>query len=868
MFDPSPDDTQASRFYRLQQVPLAAPLDLDGDGIDDVTELSFGNLLNPLNPADGLADPDGDGVSTAAEIRAGRNPFGAEKSVTTFTSSPAPSESGVSVNRETVLRFSRSLAPGTLLTSASLRAEAAGRELLTRIDLASDRRSVTLFYLEPLPGATRVRVTFDATAVRDDAGQLVDANGDALPGGVGAVEFDTFGNIAVPNTAVIGRVFASEFGTNQLGQPINRPLPGVIITVDGAEESLRTATDAAGRFTLSPAPSGRFFVHIDGRPAVGSVWPGGSYYPVVGKAWEAVAGKTNNLAGGTGEIFLPLIAAGALQTVSATLETRISFPAETLSKNPELKGVELTVPANALFSDNGTRGGRVGIAPVPSDRLPGPLPAGVFLPLVITVQTDGPSNFDRPVPAKFPNLPDPETGVILPPGAKTALVSFNHDTGDWEIAGSMTISADGKFAVSDPGSGIRQPGWHGTSPLSSGSGGGAGGGSGGGAGGGGGNNGGGGAGGGGGGGNGSGGGAGGGGDPDLAVAGESGFGDDSDDPGGPEEQSPADDGDPNPEFGDGPSACPGNDLARVEIKRPHCCSSPLPPDNFVSPDPTENGGTSPFRVLPNQIIRLTFKRTLSEGDSVAWEASSGNSSSGVDMEFRTGFGLNISTNLDRRVIRLIYRQKDREPVCQEIRFLVLPNSGAHWVAHFGVPAVVEELREPFRSNATSFIQAMREVGATVSIAATFRSQKRAYLMHMAGKVKENVAFALAPVLFRVNEIPDHDPFKGPLNITFAYLNAQGNLAVEASVSAAQAMCSAYGIAFPAGYPATRHGDRRAVDMTIRWDGTKQFRLGSPAAPGTGTGELFEFITITARKCSLGPGKAPDEHCNQALWLLV
>jgi hypothetical protein len=44
--------------------------------------------------------------------------------------------------------------------------------------------------------------------------------------------------------------------------------------------------------------------------------------------------------------------------------------------------------------------------------LPEPLPEGLALPLVITIQTDGPMNFDRPVPVRFPNLPDPLTGEL------------------------------------------------------------------------------------------------------------------------------------------------------------------------------------------------------------------------------------------------------------------------------------------------------------------------------------------------------------------------------------------------------------------------------------------------------------------------
>ncbi len=380
-------------------------------------------------------------------------------------SSPAPGESGVAVTRETVLRFSGPLAPNTVIAPNQLFAEFGGRRLLSRSELSSDRKTATLFYLENLPGNARVRVTLKGDGLRDQFDQLIDADGDGQPGGTALVDFDTLSLTPVAGTAVIGRVFASELipGLSE-SLTLNNPLAGVTITLDGLEETVRATTDAQGNFKLAPVPAGPFFVHVDGRTAAGSQWPDGAYYPFVGKAWEAIAGRENNLAAGTGEIYLPLILAGTLQPVSATSATTISFAPGVTRKNPELAGVSIIVPANGLVSENGTRGGRVGIAPVSPDRLPEPLPPGLDFPLVITIQTDGPSNFDRPVPVRFPNLPDRETGEPLPPGAKSALWSFNHDTGNWEIAGSMTVTADGKFVETDPGVGVRQPGWNGSAP--------------------------------------------------------------------------------------------------------------------------------------------------------------------------------------------------------------------------------------------------------------------------------------------------------------------------------------------------------------------------------------------------------------------
>lgn len=387
--------------------------------------------------------------------------------LTVESTSPASGEGGIAVTRETVFNLTAPLATGSLLSTANLRAVAGGRQILSRTELSDDRRRATLFYLENLPPGSQVTVTFDGAGLTDEGGRGIDLDGDKLPGGISELTFDTANSAPLANTAIVGRVLASEPGAG--GADV--PLAGVTITVDGLEETLRTTTAADGTFRLMPCPSGRFFVNVDGRTATASQWPAGAYYPVIGKAWEATVGKTNNLAGGSGVIYLPLVAAGTLQTVSATTETRITFPPAVIAANPALAGVEIMVPANGLFADNGVRGGMVGLAPVASDRLPEPLPAGLNHALDISIQTSGPQNFTGLVPAKFPNLPDPITGLKLPPGAKTALWSFNHDTGRWEMQGSMTISDDGNFAVTDPGVGIRQPGWHGVSQGSSGGGG-------------------------------------------------------------------------------------------------------------------------------------------------------------------------------------------------------------------------------------------------------------------------------------------------------------------------------------------------------------------------------------------------------------
>ena len=458
--------------------------DLDGDGVLTANDLAMlvghssgtAPLSATLLP---FADINQDGFVNDADHTALINlilqtgipkilPLGTIRDV-----SPANGEADVAVTRETVLRFSLPLALDTALDTTNFYAEFGGRKILSRVEVSSDRKKATLFYLEPLPSNARVRVTFDSTGVQDLLGRPIDGDANGQVGGTFTSTFDTISITSVAGTAISGRVFASQRATGGT----ERPLAGVTVTVDGAEETLRAVTDSVGNFTLSPCPAGSFFVHIDGRTSPQSNYPSGDYFPAVGKRWEAVAGRTDNLAGNTqdtarGTIYLPCICSGTLKNVSQTQDTSVLFPIDVLAANPGLAGTRIDVPANSLFADDGTRGGKVGIAPVAPDRLPSPLPPGLNLPMVITIQTDGATNFDRPVPVCFPNLPDPATGKPLPPGTKSALWSFNHDTGEWEIVGPMTVTEDGLYVKTDAGVGVKQPGWHGTQPGTSGDGGG------------------------------------------------------------------------------------------------------------------------------------------------------------------------------------------------------------------------------------------------------------------------------------------------------------------------------------------------------------------------------------------------------------
>jgi hypothetical protein len=455
--------------------------DLNDDDILDVFDLTrLREHIKQTNPLPQnlvpFADLTGDGFINEDDSVAliymivGASPAKVLPLDTIRETSPFAGESGVALTREVIVRFTMPLSLSAVLTTwdpntqtpGTFYAEAGGRKLLTRVELSGDHLKATLFFLEIVPASTRVLVTFNGAGLNDLLERPLDPDGDGADGGVRTFTYDSAPITPVIGTGIIGHVYASE---RAAGQTTDTPLPGVLVRVVGSED-LFTYTAADGSFSLNPCPVGRFFVEVDGRTSTLSNFPDGAYYPYINKPWEALPGKADNLAAGTGVIYLPLVVADSLQPVSATATTTVRFPPSVVDANPALAGVEIYVPPNSLFADDGTRGGKVGLAPVASDRLPEPLPPGLNHALDISIQTDGATNFDRPVPVRFPNLPDPVTGIRLPPGAKSALWSYNHDKGIWEIAGPMTVTGDGNFVVTDIGVGVRQPGWHGSMPGS------------------------------------------------------------------------------------------------------------------------------------------------------------------------------------------------------------------------------------------------------------------------------------------------------------------------------------------------------------------------------------------------------------------
>lgn len=122
-------------------------------------------------------------------------------------------------------------------------------------------------------------------------------------------------------------------------------------------------------------------------------------------------------------------------------------------------------------------------------------------------------------------------------------------------------------------------------------------------------------------------------------------------------------------------------------------------------------------------------------------------------------------------------------------------SGVRWIQCFPTSTSISDLCEPFRSNVTRFISAIKAAGGSVMIAATFRPKERAYLMHYSAAIA------------RKEIKPEDVPLMDGVLIDWVHPTS------KESIQAAAAMTKAYNIVFP---PAlvSNHNLRRAIDMRI------------------------------------------------------
>ncbi len=132
-------------------------------------------------------------------------------------------------------------------------------------------------------------------------------------------------------------------------------------------------------------------------------------------------------------------------------------------------------------------------------------------------------------------------------------------------------------------------------------------------------------------------------------------------------------------------------------------------------------------------------------------------------------------------------------------------SGVAWAARFPTSQSTDDLTPVFRDEANRFIAALKAANASVKISETYRSRERAYLMHFSYR------------LARENLDPATVPAAEGVNICWLHRDVDGKPDLAASKKAAQQMLTAYNIAFKPTIDSL-HIERRAIDMTIAWQG--------------------------------------------------
>jgi hypothetical protein len=229
------------------------------------------------------------------------------------------------------------------------------------------------------------------------------------------------------------------------------PIDGVTARLEIQGQVYRTTTGAQGAFTIpniAESGPGHLYVvgatatRLAGKPLVDIRFPDLHYEVVV------VPGIDNTL---PRPVSLPALRTENDQTYDEVSELRLTCAG--------LDGLELVVAPGSMWLPDRSRKVttldrvKVSVNKVDVDRVPMPMNDGASPPYALTLQPGG-YVFDPPVRIRYPNMSG------LPPGSIAYFMSFDHDTGKFEIVASGSVTSDGSSIVSDPNDGIKVGGWH------------------------------------------------------------------------------------------------------------------------------------------------------------------------------------------------------------------------------------------------------------------------------------------------------------------------------------------------------------------------------------------------------------------------
>lgn len=210
-----------------------------------------------------------------------------------------------------------------------------------------------------------------------------------------------------------------------------RGLPLKDVTIKVGSKSTRT--DHTGRFLLTSLEAGHQVMTIDGRTANRP----GVAYGIFRVGIDVVAGKTTVI---SHTIWMP-----KLDTAHA-----VKIPApnakEVVVTTPLIPGLELHLPPGTIIRDIDDKVvTEITITPVPVDRSPFPLPAGVTVPVFASIQPGGARIIPPRAQLIYPNYTN------AAPGTRIAFWNYDPIDKGWYEYGQGTVSDNGRQVIPDPG---------------------------------------------------------------------------------------------------------------------------------------------------------------------------------------------------------------------------------------------------------------------------------------------------------------------------------------------------------------------------------------------------------------------------------
>jgi hypothetical protein len=403
--------------------------------------------------------------------------------VSSFTPADGSSDVGVTIRPEVF--FSRPIDVSTLNSGNFFATDPSGNVLHTNIVPAVDGTFAWLFFTSPVPGASTITVHVDGSTILASDGTRLDAAGNGTLGSELSWTYSTVNLAGVAGTSIAGTladpgpdlkpgtiddVKAGPDGVLMTGDDVFlNPIANVKVYIIGLEDQA-VFTDASGNFELDNIPTGDVKLVVDGLTATNS--PAGFYYPEMVMDLHIFPGIQNTVMAAmetdpvkaqtmlSRGVYLPRLQTSLLHNVSSTDPTTVgvyalSAPNLTTAQSQFLS---LKVQPNSILGADGLplANPQIGISTVDPQFVQDMLPPEFQFQhqFEITIQAPGATVFNTPVAITFPNLQN------APPGTKVNVMSFDHTTGLVVPDGTATVSADGLYVVSDPGSGIRAPGWH------------------------------------------------------------------------------------------------------------------------------------------------------------------------------------------------------------------------------------------------------------------------------------------------------------------------------------------------------------------------------------------------------------------------